>query len=210
MNDVLEFFRLSEAVPLVLLICLLRFVGGQIAGEHAAPRWWARGFAAAGFLSYAIAGIALWEPKTPHDFLRVGAQAVLAMGTVHGLALVTLPVVRFLYLQLWAMPLERQRLLAEERARKAESEKRTREAAERQKAERDQKVEEERRKQEEIANRPPPPTREERIAAAQERFDKTLALLASAKLDDTELRAAKERAKQQYLRELDEAMNEAI
>ncbi len=163
MRSVLEFFSLKDAVPLILLICLLRFVGSQIAGEGTAVYWWARGFAAAGFLFYAVAGIDTFEPRTPQDFLTVGVQALFAMGTAQGLALVTLPIVRFLYVHLWATPLERARVLAEERARRAEQEEREREAAERERQERERKAEEERRRQEEIANRPPPPTREERI-----------------------------------------------
>lgn len=206
MNDVLDFFRLSEAGPLILLICLLWFVGGQIAGEHAAPRWWARGFAAAGFLSYAAFAIDRWGPRTPSEFLTVGLQALLAMGTVHGLALVTLPVVRFLYVHLWATPLERHRARAKERDQKVEAERQKREAAAQEQQDRERKAELERRKKEEIANRPPPPTRQERVAAAQQRFEATLRMLSTAGLDDTELQAARERAKQQYLRELDEAI----
>ena len=60
--------------------------------------------------------------------------------------------------------------------------------------------------QEEAANKPPPPTREELLKAAKERHDATLKLLESAALDDIELCAAQAKAKQQYLRELDEAM----
>ncbi len=52
----------------------------------------------------------------------------------------------------------------------------------------------------------PPPTREELLTAAQQRYQNTLRLLATANLDDMELRSARERAKQQYLRELDEVM----
>lgn len=52
----------------------------------------------------------------------------------------------------------------------------------------------------------PPPTREELLKAANERYEAALRLLENANLDSTELRAAQEKAKQQYLRDLDEAM----
>lgn len=209
MKDVLEFFSVDHALSLLLLIELLEFVGGRI-GDSQSISWWARGFAAAGFLFYAAAGIENFAPRTPQEFLKIGVQALFAMGTSHGLALVTLPTVRFLYLHLLAMPLERSRAAVEQRARESEHEQQEREREERAQLERQQKTAEERRKQAELANRPPPLTREQRMASAQERYDATLALLASALLDETELRAAKERAKQQYLRDLDEAMNEAI
>jgi hypothetical protein len=53
---------------------------------------------------------------------------------------------------------------------------------------------------------PPKPTKEELMAAAQKRYDTTLQLLENAKLDATELKSAQEQAKQQYLRDVDEAM----
>ena len=50
-----------------------------------------------------------------------------------------------------------------------------------------------------------PPT-EDRGAAAKRRYEERLRLLADAKLDAMELAAGREKAKQQYLRDLDEAM----
>ena len=206
MRDVLQFFNLGDALPLLLLIWLLHFVGGQMNGDNAAVVWWARGVAAAGFLFYAGGGIATWTPTKAVGFLTVGLQALLAMGTAHGLALVILPVLRFFYQHLWAQPLERQRVLAEDRARRVAAENEKLAVAAQHQAARERRAEEERRKQEEIARRPPPPSREERLTAARKRYDHTLHLLASASLDDTELHAARERAKQQYLREMDEVM----
>ena len=53
---------------------------------------------------------------------------------------------------------------------------------------------------------PPPPTPEERADAALRRYQARLQLLAKANLDGTERQAAQDRAKQQYLRELDQVM----
>lgn len=206
MRNLLDFFSLKDTVPLILLICLLEFVGGRMTGESNAPRLWARRFAAAGFLLYACLAIAETEPATPSEFLSLSLQALLAMGTVRGLALVTLPVVRFLYLHAWAAPVQRQCAAEEQRARQAEALKRESEAAESIRAEQERKAEQQQRQDEEAASRPPPPTREDRMAAAKARYDAALGMLAKASLNDTELHAARERVKQQYLRELDEVI----
>src|ERR1051326_8016176 len=95
MQSVLDFFTLNETVPLILLICLLQFVGRQIGGALPAVRWWARGVAGISFIAYAAAGIAAWEPRIAHEFLVISIRALLAMGTMHGLALIIVPVLRF-------------------------------------------------------------------------------------------------------------------
>ena len=109
MHDLLEFCNLRDVIPLILLIGLLQFVGKQMGGDDTTVLWWARGFAAAGFLLYAGLGIDALHPKRAGDFLEVGVRALLAMGTAHGLARVTVPVICFLYRHLWAMPLANQR-----------------------------------------------------------------------------------------------------
>lgn len=53
---------------------------------------------------------------------------------------------------------------------------------------------------------PPPPTPKELAAAARDRYEMTLRMLSNAGLDEIELRAARAKAKQKYLRDLDEAM----
>jgi hypothetical protein len=53
---------------------------------------------------------------------------------------------------------------------------------------------------------PPPATREEREVAIRKRYEDRLRLLDAARLSDIERQAAEERAKQQYLRDLDELL----
>ncbi len=53
---------------------------------------------------------------------------------------------------------------------------------------------------------PRPPTTEERVAVAKQQYERTLALLATAKLDEVELKAAQDHAKQLYLRAINEVM----
>jgi len=50
---------------------------------------------------------------------------------------------------------------------------------------------------------PPPPTAEERAAAARRRYEHKLRIIDASPLDDAEKRAAREKAKQELLRELD-------
>lgn len=53
---------------------------------------------------------------------------------------------------------------------------------------------------------PPPPSRAVVAAEARARYEDTLRLLERAGLDDTELQAGRERAKQRYLREIEGLM----
>lgn len=205
MHDVLDFFDLQDVIPLVLLIWLLAFVGGQMSTNED-DRWWARGFAVVGFLLYCGFAIEAWQPSRAGDFLELGVRALLAMGIVHGLARIAVPIVRFLYKHLWAEPMAKQRAWAEEKERRDAAERAACEKAEAEQAERKRQEDEQRRRQEELANRPPPPTREERMESAKQRFEKTMRTLTAAGLDEIEMKAAHERAKQQYLRDIDEAL----
>lgn len=97
-----------------------------------------------------------------------------------------------------------------ERERRAEHERWA--AAERERQEDDRRRKEELRLQMEAERRKaaesmkPEPTRQERIAEAKREYENTLRTLEEAGLDAIELNAARERAKQKYLRELDRWM----
>src|SRR5438045_3658529 len=123
MHDILEFFSLKDTLQLVLLIWLLWFVGTRMGGDNATVLWWARGCAAAGFFFYVGLGIDAWHPTRAGDFLALGIRALLAMGTVHGLARVTVSIVCFLYQYLWVKPKAHQRALAEKKASRDAAEK---------------------------------------------------------------------------------------
>jgi hypothetical protein len=205
MRNLLDFFSLHYALHLLLLIGLLEFVGGRM-GRSYALLWWARGFAAAGFLSYAACGIGEWEPKRPDEFLTLGLRAALAMGLTHGVASVVLPAIGFLHRHFVAIPAERHRAWVAERNRRETLRREERERAERERREQEQQAEAARRRQEEIARRPPPPTREELLTAARTRYENALRLLATANLEPAELQAGQLRAKQQFLREIDGLM----
>jgi hypothetical protein len=53
------------------------------------------------------------------------------------------------------------------------------------------------------ANRPPPPTREQLAYEARQRYDATLGIIDASRLDETEAKAARQKAQQKYLREMD-------
>jgi len=205
MIDFLSFFSVRNSVPLILLIVVLHLVAQHVGADDPTPRWWGRGFACAGFATYAALAINVLAPATPWDFLQLSVQAVFAMGTVHGLALIALPLARFLYRHVWDLYVEH-RLVKEQEARRAELEREERERAMQQQIERERWAAEQEQKPEPAAPPPPPLTIEERIAAAKNRYEETLRLLANAHLDEAELKAAQERAKQKYVHELDEVM----
>lgn len=206
MHDLINFFDVRDIVPLVLLIWLLQFVGSCISGNNGTVLWLARTFAAAGFLLYAAVVIDAWRPTQAAAFFVVGVQAMLAMGTIHGLAYVTLPVLCFLYRHLWSEPLARHRAWKEQQEREAEAEKAARDEEEKRKAEQARAAEFQRQIDEELARRPPPPTHDELLTAAREQHEKKLRMLAASGLKGIELKAAQDKAQQKYLRELDDLL----
>ena len=203
MTGLIEFFDLDDAIPITLLVCLLRFVGGQMDDRDSTVRWWTRGFAGAAFLLYAAAGVAHYAPSTAWEFAALALRSILAMGTAGAVACVLVPVACFFHRHLCAEPRRKERERAAEKARQDATDDHRREEAERERLERQRLDEEESRRREEIASRPPPPTREERMAAARRRHESTLALLEGSGLDAIELQAAKLKAKQSLLKELD-------
>lgn len=96
------------------------------------------------------------------------------------------------------------------REQRAADRKRAAEEAERREADRRRQEElaawRESERQRAAASARPEPTRQERIAEAKRQYEETLRTLEQAGLDDAELQAARERAKQKYLRELDRWM----
>jgi hypothetical protein len=85
-------------------------------------------------------------------------------------------------------------------------EKERRKAAEAEIKHRERMLRQQREERAKMPPPPPPPTRESLAAAARERLSATLRFLEAANLDALELQAARQRAKQQYLRELERLM----
>jgi hypothetical protein len=210
MTTMLEFFRLDEAVPLIMLIAMLRFVGTQLGANDPLIERIARGVAAVGFLGFVAGAIEIVRPVTPSQWLGLTVRAIFAMGMAHSLARVLLPVLVFLYLHLVKKPAEAHRVWAEQEQRRVEmaAEEQQRQAV-RTAAEvhgeqlRHHREAVEHQRRDEEARRPPPPTREEKAAALKQRYDQGIEMLRAVPLDDIERHAAHEKLKQQYLRDLD-------
>ena len=90
MSEFLDWFSLSELFPLVMLIFLLIFIGGQMAQHDSGTYRRARRFSAAVFLLYAGMGIYSWSPSGATDFVVLLLRAALAAGVGFGLALLLL------------------------------------------------------------------------------------------------------------------------
>ncbi len=202
----LDFFNLNEALQLLLLIGVLRFVGTRMGGDKATILLWARGLAAAGFLLYVGCGIDHWHPTRAGDFLALTVRALLAMGTVHSLARIALSVIFLLHKVLWMDPMVRLHLAEERNARRLAAVKAARDESERVRKLHEHLEDQRRRSQEEEAHRPLPPTFEELLAGAQQRYQSNVRVLSSAGLSGIELKSAQEKAKQNYLRELDQLL----
>lgn len=178
----LDFVSLDEVVPLVLLIALLGFVGSQGCGKLE-TQWAGRiGFLA--FVAFGIAGWAEWTPDGPSEFVTLALRSLLAAALAAAATTVVLPVVTFAWRSVVA--------LFPKRVPKPEP------VAEPKKEPQVEPVV--------AAPVPTPLTGEEKAAAAKQKYEAKLAMLDAAGLDPTERYSAGEKAKQDYLRELNEAM----
>lgn len=186
MKAILEFINLEDFVPLALLVIVLCVVGSQMAAVSSTAQRLAKILAACGFVTFAIVGIAEWQAETPWEFLQVVIRSLIAGGLVLGLSLVLLPMLVVVYRNTLGLVLANGEMKPEQPQ---------------QRKERDVPVEK--------SDPPPPippPTAAERASTAQQRYEERLRVLATAKLDDTELKAAQDRAKQLYLKDLNEVM----
>lgn len=96
MMFLLDWINPAEFLPLVVLICLLVFIGGQMTRADTETYRRAQRISAAAFLLYAGMGIYAWEPAGATEFVFITLRASLAAGVAFGLALVTLAPAAFL------------------------------------------------------------------------------------------------------------------
>lgn len=86
----LELINPDEFLPLVVLIFLLAFIGGQMTRSDSETYQKARRITAAVFLLYTGMAIYAWSPSGATDLLVIILRASLAAGMAFGLSLVTL------------------------------------------------------------------------------------------------------------------------
>lgn len=179
----LDFFDLDNAVPIVLLILLLRFVGGQM-NEDIRVRGWCKGAGVLCFLFLGIVGLTEGADGA-WDLLTLAFRAVLALGLGYALMSILAPIGLFLHHHIKrkeAVVTVYHGEALPDPPKQAESPKKS------------------------LPPPTPPPTREELMADAKARYESTVRMLESAGLNEMELEAAKEKAKQQMLREIDWAI----
>jgi hypothetical protein len=194
----LDVVRSGEICP-VIGTCLILLLIGQMYADEQQKRWGGL-LGLACFIAYGVYVLLTTPPQSAPALFNLTVACLGVFGLTLGLSWITLPIIvgvaRRVHQQMKAAAEVRRRVQLQVQKEKQERERQ----------EMARRIEEERRQQELSVVIPPEPTREELLRAAQERYDSTLALLASASLDDTERKAAQEQAKQRYLRELDEIM----
>jgi hypothetical protein len=162
--------------------------------------WWT---AIATLLVAGGVGYAEVRPAGPIPAFGVAIVAWICASAAALASIVLVPPFASLYRGWQDAAAERERLSEQRRREEADAQQRAaaQEAAEqaRRRAEAD-RLEAERAK-------PRPPTRAERIAEAKARYDTALALIDESGLSDVELRAARLKAKQAYLKELDQVLS---
>lgn len=96
MHSFLEWFRLEEFFPIVMISLLLVFISQQIMGPDSETYRRARYCTSAVFFLYAGMGIYAFVPASVTELLIIVVRALLASGFAYGLSLVTLGPAAFL------------------------------------------------------------------------------------------------------------------
>jgi hypothetical protein len=186
-------------LTIVVIATTVARLTGQGLPRFSRAMGWA---ATAVLLAVCAAGYAEMRPSQPAELLGIVIVAwIAACGAALAVAVVLTPLAAGW--DWW------KRLVAEWRAAAAtHAEARQRLAVEHRRDVEKRIADAARRKADEEYRRslPPPPTREELEAAVRKKYEDRLRLLDAAKLADAERQAAYERAKQQYLRDLDELL----
>jgi hypothetical protein len=192
MRDILLRFDFCSYLVVGVCAYVIARRAGQFLPRFTQTMWWT---AMAVLLS--VAGYAYIEvrPVRPFEILGIAIIAGIAACVAALATAVILPPLAWV-LDSWRTGVDRRKAEAEQRLRE-EQQRLLQEQAERARWERAQAAAAYRR------SVPPPPTRQEKAQAVRQRYEETLRLLEGADLDDLERKAARDQAKQKYLRELD-------
>src|SRR5438552_428668 len=87
----LDWFTLDDIVPLIVLICLLIFIGGQMTRPTADTRRITRRVAYTTFVLYAGTALYSWGASGPVHVLGIVLRASLATGLAFGLTMIAIP-----------------------------------------------------------------------------------------------------------------------
>ncbi len=140
MSSLLDIIDPDEFLPLVVLICLLCFLGGQFVVADTEIHRLARRLAAAAFMLYGLCGFIEWLPDSAWGFLSLAIRSLLAAGMVFGLSLLVLPVTDFTYQHTVGRVLAMTRKWSSEATRLHEERRAQREAEVRERRDREQRL----------------------------------------------------------------------
>lgn len=196
MRDILTRFDFCSYLVVGVLAYVLVRRAGQFLPRFAGAMWWAGIVVLLGITVYGYIEVRPAKPFEIFGLAMVAGIAACAAGLATAVILVPLTWVfgrctEVIENRRTAVRLRTELLL------QAEQERRLADQQEQARRERAQAKEEYRR------SLPPPLTREDRALAAKRRYEETLRLLEGANLDELEQKAARDQAKQKYLRDID-------
>ena len=148
MSEILDWINPEEFFPLVVLICLLAFVGTQMTRPEARAHQWARRCSGWTFFAYTAAGLWEWGATGFGDLLAIAIRALLAAGFVGVVAMTMFPAVEYFkgvlgaWHDTWRRQAENAELQAKNRSRRREEADRDRSDRARQESERQQRADE--------------------------------------------------------------------
>lgn len=93
MMSVLDWINLDDLLPLVVLIGLLIFIGGQMTRPTPETNRITRRVGYITWVLYAGTALYSWDVSGPMDFVGVALRASLATGLVYGLTLIVIPAI---------------------------------------------------------------------------------------------------------------------
>jgi len=140
MTPFLEWISFDELPELVVLICLLWVIGGQMTRPTEFSRRWQRRTAAAVLFAYVGLASYSWEPSGVSDLLAIVIRATLAAAFVAGLASIVLPLAQGAALEIRSAMKTNHRDHAAEARQRLEQERAEREAKARERREADERT----------------------------------------------------------------------
>jgi hypothetical protein len=197
----LELIDLNEVVPIMALTYLLAMVGSLMIHPRSVDALWAGRIAAGTFIVYTLAGLVAWAPSRVSEALSIVVKAILAAGLVWAISRIVLPVFFFVY--------DRTVGAAIREAEKAREDLIAGrwwcifDYIKRKDFEEQRRLEQ---KEKEGAAAPISVDVEVVAREAKKRYERKLAVIEAAAMGQDEREAAKRKAHQQYLRELDGAL----
>lgn len=184
MNDLLDWFQLTEFIPIMALTFILTFIGKNMAADYEQVQRCNSWFTAIAFLIYASMGISEWGIWDATRAVVIAMRALLAAAVAYGVGSILFSVFFALWLQWEVIKPKPKRPVWIEPAPIAPIEKLP----------------------EPKPPPPPPPSPEERASRARTQYEERLELIAWANLGELEETAAKEKALQSYLKEIDKVI----